>query len=479
LVRRRDRLADRHVPPPEIDLTDSRAGLEKAERVGDPALLALAIARLATAESLAAIATPGLLERGAEIEEHCGLELQYFESPLYLRSRHLLRLGEIDRSRVILEELEAKSAARGDEGSRAMILWTLGMLEWFAGSWKRALEHATAAHDLTEQTQHSHGRVWVGRVKALVEADLGFVDQARASAEESVAFSKETSNEYGAIITPGLFGRLELALGNLEAAAGYLRSLPGRLLAAGLNEPTATVWADAIETLVAVGELPQARDYLEQHEVHAQRIGSPWAVAGAARCWGLLAAAEGDLTVSFEAFERALGTLEGLQYPLERGRTLLCLGSVRRQAQQKTASREALEQALAIFEALGARPVAQHVRNLLRQFLRGAGDFLPRLLALFESFNAATEDSITRLPELFDPASIENRDGVRHLDGFLLIVRHENAGEMQFVVQTPQPAAQLVAHLAVECAEGLVQQQHIGSHGQRARQRHTLPLAAR
>jgi phage tail-like protein len=35
-----------------------------------------------------------------------------------------------------------------------------------------------------------------------------------------------------------------------------------------------------------------------------------------------------------------------------------------------------------------------------------AGDFLPRLLALFESFNAANEDAIERLPELFDPAAI-------------------------------------------------------------------------
>ena len=36
-----------------------------------------------------------------------------------------------------------------------------------------------------------------------------------------------------------------------------------------------------------------------------------------------------------------------------------------------------------------------------------AGDFLPRLLALFESFNANTEDGIARLPELFDPFSIQ------------------------------------------------------------------------
>ena len=101
--------------------------------------------------------------------------------------------------------------------------------------------------------------------------------------------------------------------------------------------------------------------------MHAQRIGSPWAVAGVARCRGLLAAAAGDFTASFEAFDRAFITLEGLPYPLERGRTLLCLGTVRRQAQQKTASREALEQALAIFEDLGARLWAEKTRSELKR----------------------------------------------------------------------------------------------------------------
>ena len=51
-----------------------------------------------------------------------------------------------------------------------------------------------------------------------------------------------------------------------------------------------------------------------------------------------------------------------VSYPLERGRTLLCLGMVRRQAQQKKAAREALEQALAIFEELGARLWAEKAR---------------------------------------------------------------------------------------------------------------------
>ena len=117
-----------------------------------------------------------------------------------------------------------------------------------------------------------------------------------------------------------------------------------------MNDPTQPVWADAIETLIALGELEQVREYLEAYERHGRQLGSPWALAAAARCRGLLAAAEGDLPAAFEAFDRALTELDAHPYPLERGRTLLCLGTVRRQVQQKKAAREALEQALAIFE---------------------------------------------------------------------------------------------------------------------------------
>ncbi len=47
-------------------LTDAHAALESAERVGDPGLLAAAIARVGQAESWGAAITPGLLERGAD-----------------------------------------------------------------------------------------------------------------------------------------------------------------------------------------------------------------------------------------------------------------------------------------------------------------------------------------------------------------------------------------------------------------------------
>ena len=171
-------------------LSDAREALERAERVGDPALTAAAIGRLGIAEAWAGDSTPGLLERGAEIEERLGLALTYYDSPRYPLSRQLARMGETARARALLEALEAEASARGDDASRAQIVWWLCTVEWLDGHLQLALDQAAVAYELAEQTQYAHARLWVGRAKALVEADLGLVDDARASAEEAISFSE-------------------------------------------------------------------------------------------------------------------------------------------------------------------------------------------------------------------------------------------------------------------------------------------------
>ena len=335
-------------------LADARAALERAERVGDPHLVAAAIARIGLAETYAAEVTPGLLERGVELEERLGLDVEHWASPRFEYCRLLVARGEIERPRAMLAALTESAEARGDEGTKMMCLWRLGQVEWLAGRWASALEHVTSAHELTDQTQHAHSRAWVGRVKALVEADLGLVEQARVSAGESLAIAERVGEHY-TVHSLGVLGRIELVLGNLEAAGGYLRELPARLLAVGMCDPMAVVWADAIETLTALGELEQAGAYLTRYDENARRLGSPWAVAAAERCRGLLTAKQGsDPAGAVSAIERSLAVLEGDSYPFERGRALLALGTVRRQAQHKGPARAALEEALAIFEHLGA-----------------------------------------------------------------------------------------------------------------------------
>jgi DNA-binding CsgD family transcriptional regulator len=346
-------------------LVDARAALEKAERVGDPVLLAGAIGQVAVAEGRAGEITQGLLERGVKIEERLGLRLEYGASPRVSLTKRLAGLGELDRARAMLEETAEDAAARGDERLRGQIAAALCRLEWLAGRWEPALRHCAVADELWQQTQgySRDGRALCAYLRTLVEGDLGRIEEARGWAENGLAIAEEEWS----VLTLGALGRLELALGELEAAGGYLRELPARLLSLGYSDPTVPLWADAIETLIALGDLDRALPCLEPYETHAQSIHSPLAIAGAARCRGLLAVAVGDLDAGFEAFERALSELEGLPYPLERGRTLLCLGSTRRKAKQKRLARDALERAVAIFDELGARLWAEKARAELRR----------------------------------------------------------------------------------------------------------------
>jgi DNA-binding CsgD family transcriptional regulator len=193
------------------------------------------------------------------------------------------------------------------------------------------------------------------------------VDESRASALEGVAIAETTSNQFFGIASLGALGRLELALGNLAAAGEYLGQLPARLLAAGLHEPTNPVWADSIETLIALGQLQRAGTYLDAYEANARRFASPWAVAAAHRCRGLYAAGSGDTTAALASLDSALAVLDGCSYPFERARVLLATGIVRRQRSQKAAARAALEDALAILEQLGARLWADKATDELRR----------------------------------------------------------------------------------------------------------------
>ena len=263
----------------------------------------------------------------------------------------------------MLESLEAETAARGDDVSRAQAVWWLSFLEWSVGRWQRAFDHAAVAYELAEQTQYAHARLWVGRAKALIEADLGLVDAARASAEEAIASSQATSSGLFGIVSLGVLGRIELALGNVEDGR-QLPARPARTAARARDERPhphdlggRNRDARCSRRARAGGRLPRAvRADLEP-------VGEP---LGRRCCCALPRLARQGRKVTpwrpSEPSSSALAELEEHPYPLERARTLLCLGVVRRQAQQKRSAREALEGALAIFEELGARIWAEKAR---------------------------------------------------------------------------------------------------------------------
>ena len=350
-------------------LIDAREGMKRARRVGDQRLLATALARVGLMEAWALEVTPGLLERGISIEERLERPLLFHDSPrLVLAVRLLATSDDLERAREMLGAVEQSAVARGDEHTRAWVVLQLQNLEYYSGHLQRALEVSGAALDAAEQTGELQYQAMVCASKAQVEADIGLVDQARASAGRGLVCAREIGDEIFAVFNLAALGSVEVGLANHAEAVRHLRELPARLLAMGHRAPgPIDPWPNAIEALIAVGELKPARAYLEHYEVHAELAASRRALGAASRSRALLAAAEGDPQAASSAIERSLAQLEDARFPLELARTLLAVGSIERQATHKRLARDALLRALAIFEELPAPLWADRARGELRR----------------------------------------------------------------------------------------------------------------
>jgi DNA-binding NarL/FixJ family response regulator len=124
---------------------------------------------------------------------------------------------------------------------------------------------------------------------------------------------------------------------------------------AGFGEPAVFRFhTDEVEALLALGRLEEAAALLAGLDAHAQVVPSPWLLATAARCRGVLQAAHGDIAGAVETLVKAKHRAAHLREPFELGRTLLALGTAQRRAKQWSAARGSLEEASRTFERLGA-----------------------------------------------------------------------------------------------------------------------------
>lgn len=344
-------------------LKHAELAVAAAERAGDSLLRCEALATFGLMHFVAGRGVPR-----AEMEEALALE-RSLEGPLtdaatFVVAHQLVWSGEdFERGRRHEHKEREAIRARGDEVREVEPLWGLSVLEWRAGNWDLAARYARDLLALAAQTgPEGEEPVW-DLAPAVIAAHRGQVEDARARAERALARAREQGNRRAQAMHLWVLGFIELSRDDPAAALEYLRRAWEIYDDLGYFEPGHRLeLADTLEALIATGELDEAERRLVPWEERARALDRVWAIAITARCRARLLAVRGDLEGAFAAFDDALAAHERSVYPFEQARTLLALGATQRRAKRRAAARATLEQALGIFEQLGAPLWAEKTR---------------------------------------------------------------------------------------------------------------------
>jgi DNA-binding CsgD family transcriptional regulator len=330
--------------------------LQLAEQGPDEGLVAQCLAAAILLDTLAGRpVAEEVVARALALEAHNPQTPSWYPPSLTCGQRAMLK-GRFGEARTLLETAYRHVVEHGDEHMVPGVRWHQVELECRAGNWRVAAQYAAEGHAAAEPLDFQRETVLL-YARALIDAHLGRVEEARAAADRvsELCHLNLTERSIFTILSQAVLGFLELSLGEDEAAVRFLRPLPGELAAGGFGEPSlCTALPDLIEALVDLGEVEEAKRFLLRLEQQARTTNSIWARAVAGRCRGLIAAGAGELDAAFAALDHALEEHECLPEPFERARTLLVLGGVRRRARQRREAREALGEALSVFEQLGA-----------------------------------------------------------------------------------------------------------------------------
>jgi DNA-binding CsgD family transcriptional regulator len=341
-------------------IADAQAAAELAQSAGAEGELATALAREAQARVCRGESLDGeLLARAVALEQQLGDAITVGESPTRIRGWCALVDDDLEAAREYTERAERRAARRA-EGWQAVVLNTLAEIELRRGQTERALRHVEEAEEIASYWGVIHAEASVLAAAALVKAVVGRVDEARRAGERALELMRPAGYDVVVRNAERALGFLELSIGDAAAAHAVLEPLIAR---SGVGQPLATAAApDDIEALVQLGRIAEAEPVLAGLAAHVDRTGRLRSSAALRRCRALIALERSELDAAAAHANEAIAILEQHREPLERARTLLVMGQIRRRARQNRAAREALQAARADFEEAGAPLWAERAR---------------------------------------------------------------------------------------------------------------------
>jgi DNA-binding CsgD family transcriptional regulator len=350
-----------------LALAHAELGVQAAARAGDAALRCRALANYGHIHFR--------LGRGVaseQMEEALALERSLPESAANHAATtaliyQLVWSGDLDPARRLANDLRNWLKAREDSGEE-QALWYLSVIELRAGNWEPAARYAAESLAIREQYGLGGSQAAAEWPAAAIAAHRGLIEAARDRSQRALELAEVEGPRIAQSAHRWVLGFIELSRGDAAAALKFL--IPGWEIRDSvlLLEPGHRLeLADTLEALIAVGELGEAERRVNEWEERAKAVDRSWALAITARCHALVLAARGDFVGAQAGFERALAEHARTQDPFQHARTLLAQGMTLRRARQRGAARRTLEQAVAMFDRLGAPLWADKARAELRR----------------------------------------------------------------------------------------------------------------
>jgi len=283
-----------------------------------------------------------------------------------------LWMGDYDVAERALTRLVEANRAAGAVTPLALPLAVLGDLHRRRGDLALA---AACAEESNEIAETGLGGGFVATLAlaavAMVAAHRGDVEACEAAAARMLALGAAMELPSTLACAEQALGHLALGRGDAERAAKHFRAALDHTAVHGTLDPAFLFsHADLVESLVRLDRAAEARPVLAELEAGAELTGGAWPRGAVHRCRALLGPEE-EVDANLAA---ALAAHAEPAMPFEAARTRLAVGERLRRARRRADARPLLTEARDTFAAAGARSWAERAASELAAAGAPAGD---------------------------------------------------------------------------------------------------------
>jgi class 3 adenylate cyclase/tetratricopeptide (TPR) repeat protein len=261
----------------------------------------------------------------------------------------------VDRARNVLQ----LTRQLGDRGQEAVATGNLMLALLLGGQWDEIEEVGRAAHYSMPDTEFVLNRL------VSLRAMRGEADAARRTQDETKAWASTLAYE-ARMLAQATEGMVTLAEGHPAEAFELLSEMIREALRVEgpSSEGLRMGWPDAIDTAIEVGKLDEAAELCRRVEERPPGHVGPFLRTHVARARALLGAARGDQAGVGEALLGVIEDFRALGYPYWLARAQMDLAGWLIDSGRGPEAAPLLDEAIAVFERLGAAPALARAMGL-------------------------------------------------------------------------------------------------------------------